>query len=110
MSKNIEELQKTLDISSQELKLMIYKDDVQMWANVFQDVRTKLIPQALKETQDNEELSHYLNRLGDILKLMMIQIFGEATDENMPKISRKSAEIVKFHADKLRKLTDECVS
>lgn len=109
MSKNIEELQQTLDISANELLHMTCEDEVQLWASVFQDVRTKIIPKALKEVEGNEKVADYLNRLSDIIKLFMVQLFGAATYENMPKISRKSAEIVKFHADKLRKLTDECI-
>lgn len=108
--KALKELQDTLDISANELLHMTYKDEVQLWSDVFQDVRTKLIPKALKEAEGNEKVTDYLNRLSGIIKLFMVQLFGAATDEIMPKISRKSAEIVKFHADKLRKLTDECVS
>ena len=108
--KALKELQDTLDISAKELLHMAYKDDIQLWSDVFQDVRAKLIPKALKEAEGNEKVTDYLNRLSGIIKLFMVQVFGAATDENMPRISRKSAEIVKFHADKLRKLTDECVS
>lgn len=108
--KAIDELQQTLDISANELLHMTCEDEVQLWPDVFQDVRTKLIPKALKEVEGNEKVTDYLNRLSDIIKLFMVQLFGAATDENIPKIGRKSAQIVKFHADKLRKLTDECVS
>lgn len=109
--KAIDELQQTLDISAKELLHMEYKDEVQLWSDVFQDVRTKLIPKALKEAEGNEKLADYLKRLDGIIKVFMVQLFGAATEEIMPKISRKSAEIVRFHADKLRKLTtDECTS
>ena len=107
--KALKELQDTLDISANELLHMTCEDEVQLWASVFQDVRTKIIPKALKEVEGNEKVTDYLNRLSGIIKLFMVQLFGAATDEIMPKISRKSAEIVKFHADKLRKLTDECI-
>ena len=106
-NKLIEELQQTLDITYQEILKTDTKDELEMWADVLQDVRGKIIP---KIQTDNAQLTTYLHKLDMAIKFFLIKVFHEIDNNNINRVIRKSAAILRYYADGLKKITNDSIS